>query len=110
MSEMRIDQVETVIVAYTHHQPAQPTTLAHYLAAVENVLSAALSAVDIDTLRPQLVAELADALDASLVPDPDRIVSGRSLAASLTWDDAARRHLEFYARHPHPASPVGTHG
>ena len=55
------------------------------------------------------VAELADALDASLVPDPDRIVSGRSLAASLTWDDAARRHLEFYARHPHPASPVGTH-
>ncbi|OCW86058.1 glycosyl transferase family 1 [Nocardia farcinica] len=56
------------------------------------------------------VAELADALDASLVPDPDRIVSGRSLAASLTWDDAARRHLEFYARHPHPASPVGTHG
>ncbi|MBR7193537.1 MSMEG_0565 family glycosyltransferase [Gordonia sp. SCSIO 19800] len=56
------------------------------------------------------VAELADALDASLVPDHDRIVSGRSLAASLTWDDAARRHLEFYARHPHPASPVGTHG
>ena len=56
------------------------------------------------------VAELADALDASLVPDPDRAASGRRLAASLTWDDAARRHLEFYARHPHPASPVGTHG
>lgn len=32
-------EVDTVIVAYTHHQPAQPTTLAHYLAAVENVLS-----------------------------------------------------------------------
>lgn len=30
---------DTVIVAYTHHQPAQPTTLAHYLTAVENVLA-----------------------------------------------------------------------
>ncbi|MFC9982851.1 MSMEG_0565 family glycosyltransferase [Gordonia sp. NPDC127522] len=56
------------------------------------------------------VAQLADSLDASLVPDPDRIASGRRLAASLTWDDAARRHLEFYAKHPHPASPVGAHG
>ena len=32
-------EMNTVIVAYTHHQPAQPTTLAHYLTAVENVLS-----------------------------------------------------------------------
>ncbi|MFD2609632.1 argininosuccinate lyase [Deinococcus taklimakanensis] len=32
-------ETDTVIVAYTHHQPAQPTTLAHYLTAVENVLS-----------------------------------------------------------------------
>ena len=32
-------EVDTVIVAYTHHQPAQPTTLAHYLTAVENVLA-----------------------------------------------------------------------
>ncbi|MFC4453487.1 argininosuccinate lyase [Deinococcus sonorensis] len=32
-------EIDTVIVAYTHHQPAQPTTLAHYLTAVENVLS-----------------------------------------------------------------------
>ena len=30
---------ETLMVAHTHHQPAQPITLAHYLAAVENVLS-----------------------------------------------------------------------
>ena len=30
---------ETLIVAYTHHQPAQPTTLAHYLCGLENVLS-----------------------------------------------------------------------
>lgn len=32
-------EIETVIVAYTHHQPAQPTTLAHYLTAVENNLA-----------------------------------------------------------------------
>ncbi|KQR23021.1 argininosuccinate lyase [Deinococcus sp. Leaf326] len=32
-------EVETVIVAYTHHQPAQPTTFAHYLTAVENNLA-----------------------------------------------------------------------
>ncbi|GMA16924.1 argininosuccinate lyase [Deinococcus metallilatus] len=32
-------EVDTVIVAYTHHQPAQPTTLAHYLAGLENVLA-----------------------------------------------------------------------
>ncbi|THF86091.1 argininosuccinate lyase [Deinococcus sp. KSM4-11] len=29
----------TVMVAFTHHQPAQPTTLGHYLAAAENVLA-----------------------------------------------------------------------
>jgi len=29
----------TFIVAYTHHQPAQPTTLGHYLAAVECLLA-----------------------------------------------------------------------
>ena len=56
------------------------------------------------------VAELAEALDASLAPNSERITTGRALAASLTWDDAARRHLEFYARHPHPVSPVGTRG
>ncbi|MDZ7706040.1 MAG: argininosuccinate lyase [Trueperaceae bacterium] len=31
--------VETILVAYTHHQPGQPTTVAHYLAAVDNTLS-----------------------------------------------------------------------
>ncbi len=32
-------EVQTLILAFTHHQPAQPTTLAHYLSAAENVLS-----------------------------------------------------------------------
>ncbi|UCH27755.1 MAG: argininosuccinate lyase [Trueperaceae bacterium] len=31
--------VETVFIAQTHHQPGQPTTVAHYLAAVDNVLA-----------------------------------------------------------------------
>ncbi|GHF44952.1 argininosuccinate lyase [Deinococcus metalli] len=30
---------DTVITAFTHHQPAQPTTLGHYLAAVENAVA-----------------------------------------------------------------------
>ncbi|MFC3834191.1 argininosuccinate lyase [Deinococcus rufus] len=32
-------EVETVMVAYTHHQPAQPITFAHYLGGMENVLA-----------------------------------------------------------------------
>lgn len=30
--------LDTVLIAYTHHQPGQPTSLAHYLLAVENAL------------------------------------------------------------------------
>ncbi|PZA06536.1 MULTISPECIES: lyase family protein [unclassified Meiothermus] len=30
---------ETLMVAYTHHRPAQPTTLGHYLLGLENLLS-----------------------------------------------------------------------
>ncbi|MCD2144536.1 MSMEG_0565 family glycosyltransferase [Gordonia paraffinivorans] len=48
------------------------------------------------------VPELADALEAALTPDCGRAEAGRALASSLTWEDAARRHLEFYARHPMP--------
>ena len=31
--------LETVLIAYTHHQPGQPTTVAHYLAAIEGALA-----------------------------------------------------------------------
>ncbi len=31
--------VDTVLIAQTHHQPGQPTTVAHYLAAVEALLA-----------------------------------------------------------------------
>src|SRR5699024_4778065 len=31
--------LETVLIAQTHHQPGQPTTVAHYLSAVENLLA-----------------------------------------------------------------------
>lgn len=55
------------------------------------------------------VPELADALADALTPDPARVDAGRSLAASLTWEDAARRHLEFYARHPLPRDPMPAH-
>ncbi|MCL4516073.1 MAG: argininosuccinate lyase [Firmicutes bacterium] len=32
------DEIDTIMPAYTHHQQAQPTTLGHYLAAVEAAL------------------------------------------------------------------------
>jgi len=32
-------QLETVLIAQTHHQPGQPTTVAHYLTAVEALLA-----------------------------------------------------------------------
>ena len=31
--------LETVLIAQTHHQPGQPTTVAHYLSAVESLLA-----------------------------------------------------------------------
>ncbi|WP_439028774.1 MSMEG_0565 family glycosyltransferase [Gordonia terrae] len=49
------------------------------------------------------VPELAAALERSLESDDHRRQAGQTLSASLTWDDAARRHLDFYARHPRPA-------
>jgi glycosyltransferase-like protein len=47
-------------------------------------------------------ATFADALTEALdgVGDP---VPGRTLASSLTWEDSARRHLQFYEEHPMPA-------
>src|SRR5690606_11107205 len=36
--EMARDHVGTVLIAQTHHRPGQPTTVAHYLSAVEDML------------------------------------------------------------------------
>ncbi|MCR5976541.1 MSMEG_0565 family glycosyltransferase [Gordonia jinghuaiqii] len=55
------------------------------------------------------VPELAGALDAALTPDAERVARGKALASSLTWEDAARRHLEFYARNPQPARRAAAH-
>src|SRR5690625_191452 len=33
------EHAETVIIAHTHHQPAQPTSLAHYLTGAESTIS-----------------------------------------------------------------------
>jgi glycosyltransferase-like protein len=46
-------------------------------------------------------ATFAAALGEALGPggDPER---GRALASSLTWEESARRHLEFYRAHPMP--------
>lgn len=36
---LAVRELGTIMVAFTHHQPAQPTTLAHYLAGAENALA-----------------------------------------------------------------------
>ena len=33
------EHLETILIAQTHHQPGQPTTVAHYLAAIDNALA-----------------------------------------------------------------------
>ncbi|MFW0785158.1 MSMEG_0565 family glycosyltransferase [Gordonia sp. CPCC 206044] len=48
------------------------------------------------------VDSLAGALLAARTPDHARRTRGSALSRSLTWDAAARSHLAFYARHPHP--------
>jgi glycosyltransferase involved in cell wall biosynthesis len=55
-----------------------------------------------DTVRyastPAAFAEaLVDALERGADPEP-----GRALASSLTWEDSARRHVEFYRSNPMP--------
>lgn len=46
------------------------------------------------------VDELASELAAARTPDPARTDTGRELARSLTWEAAARAHLDFYRAHP----------
>jgi glycosyltransferase-like protein len=47
---------------------------------------------------PQTLA--AALLEAIKEPDPARVATGRALAASHTWESAARRHLAFYRSLP----------
>ncbi|MFM9376011.1 hypothetical protein [Gordonia sp. VNK21] len=51
-------------------------------------------------LPSQVAGRLAQALAG---PDGARARQGRDLARSLTWEAAARAHLDFYAQHPHPS-------
>ena len=46
----------------------------------------------------------ADALTESM-GDDRRADAGRALAESMTWDTAARAHIEFYRAHPRPSPP-----
>ncbi|WLP88735.1 MSMEG_0565 family glycosyltransferase [Gordonia sp. NB41Y] len=48
------------------------------------------------------VDALAAALVAARTPDAGRRGRGDALARSLTWEQAAKAHLDFYADHPHP--------
>ncbi|MGC4932218.1 MSMEG_0565 family glycosyltransferase [Gordonia sp. DT30] len=50
------------------------------------------------------VGSLAARLDAALRGDHSRAEPGRALARELTWETAARSHIEFYEQHPHPES------
>mgnify|MGYP001293346880 CR=1 FL=1 len=58
-----------------------------------------------DTVRyasspAQMAAQMARATAHSSSGPDDRTERGRLLAQSLTWDRAARAHLEFYTAHP----------
>jgi argininosuccinate lyase len=57
------EHVDRVMVAYTHHQPGQPTTVAHYLAAVASVVERdvqrSLQALERLDLSPMGAAALA---------------------------------------------------
>ncbi|MXP21337.1 MSMEG_0565 family glycosyltransferase [Gordonia sp. HNM0687] len=48
------------------------------------------------------VDSLAAELSAARTPDSRRREAGDALARSLTWDNAAKAHLDFYAAHPGP--------
>ncbi len=72
-------EAETVIVAHTHHQPAQPTTLAHYLCALENVLSRDTGRLENALARVNLSPMGAVALAGSGFP-LDRDLTARLLA------------------------------
>lgn len=51
------------------------------------------------------VAELADQLEVACVADdPVRAAAGDRLAQGLTWEKAARAHLDFYRSHPSPTT------
>ena len=56
-------------------------------------------AADLDALATQL--------HAARTSHPGRRAAGEALARSLTWDNAAQAHLEFYAAHPYPVGGRG---
>ena len=72
-------ETETIIVAHTHHQPAQPTTLAHYLCALENALSRDSERLEGALTRVNVSPMGAVALAGSGFP-LDRDLSARLLA------------------------------
>ena len=39
VQELAARHVDTVLIAHTHHQPGQPTTVAHYLLAIDSLIS-----------------------------------------------------------------------
>lgn len=39
VQELAADHADTVLIAHTHHQPGQPTTVAHYLLAIDSMIS-----------------------------------------------------------------------
>ena len=39
LQEQARAHLETILIAQTHHQPGQPTTVAHYLGAIDNALA-----------------------------------------------------------------------
>ncbi|RIH81215.1 Argininosuccinate lyase [Meiothermus luteus] len=69
---------QTLLTAYTHHRPAQPTTLGHYLTGVENLLSR-----DYQRLRAAFMTTDKCPLGASTLAGSPYPVDRRALAQWL---------------------------
>ena len=69
---------QTLLTAYTHHRPAQPTTLGHYLTGVENLLSR-----DYQRLRSAFMTSDKSPLGASALAGSPYPVDRKALAKWL---------------------------
>lgn len=73
--------LDTVLIAYTHHQPGQPTTVAHYLGAVEDQL-----ARDSQRLRETYARLNTCPLGAAALAGSSHPLDRRYTAAALGFD------------------------
>ncbi len=97
------EHLSTILIAQTHHQPGQPTTVAHYLAAIDNALARdterlfeAYGRLNTCPLGAAALAGSSHALDRHLTAE----LLGFSAPVSNTYDAVASAdwQVEFVTR------------